>query len=122
MTVTLGAQATLLSASDELDNITSEYLLSKAQQTQVEQLISKRDLDLRTLASDRLLDEPQQAIKRSSIVDGFKGSLDLLLNDDQRAIAQKETIKDRRDRIATIERLKKKGYAQSEILKQLDNK
>jgi len=122
MTVTLGAQATLLSASDELDNITSEYLLSKAQQAQVEQLISKRDLDLRTLASDRLLDEPQQAIKRSSIVDGFKGSLDLLLNDDQRAIAQKETIKDRRDRIATIERLKKKGYAQSEILKQLDNK
>jgi len=122
MTVTLGAQATLLSASDELDNITSEFLLSKAQQTQVEQLISKRDLDLRTLASDRLLDEPQQAIKRSSIVDGFKGSLDLLLNDDQRAIAQKETIKDRRDRIATIERLKKKGYAQSEILKQLDNK
>lgn len=122
MTFGLMGQSSPATASEELNKITSDYLLSKAQQAQVRQLIKKRDLDLRSLSSDPLLDEPQRAIKRSSISKGFEGSIELLLNKDQRTIAYTKTIKNRKERIAAIEELKKKGYTESEILKKLDNK
>jgi len=118
----LVAQSLHIEDAEALIKMTTKYELSEAQKTQVKQLLIKRRLELNAVAINPDLDEPQRAIKRSSIDIGFEGSIDLMLNDEQRLNLQSNTIKNRKERIAIIERLKKKGYTQTEILKQLDNK
>ncbi len=122
LTGSLVAQSATTHESAELKTIASKFQLTQVQKAQAEQLIIKRNIELSGVDSNQELDELQKQIKRSSITRGFDGSINLLLNDDQKLITQLETIENRKKRIAAIELLKKKGYTQAEILKQLDHK
>jgi len=117
----LSAQSDSEQLLDDIDIIAKRYLLSDTQKSQVANLIQKRDLNLTALEANQNLDEPQRSLKRSSIINGFKGSLQLVLNSDQRQLSNQNIIEQRKKRIAVIEALKKKGLTQAEILKQLDN-
>lgn len=116
------AQSNDQKTSEELAYVAAEYQLSAHQKEQARKLIFKRDEDLKQISTNSNLDEPQRRLKRSSIVKGYEGSLQLILNPDQRTIAHQKRIEKRKQRMAMIEELKKKGYTRSEILKQLDNK
>jgi len=118
----LVAQSVVHKVSEEVELIANEYQLSDTQKIQVTKLIADRNQNLASVNSNENLDEPQRSLKRSSIIKGFDGSLLLILDDDQKSLAQQKIIEKRKTRIAEIEELKKKGYTQSEILKQLDHK
>lgn len=118
----LVAQSVVHKVSEEVELIANEYQLSDTQKIQVTKLIADRNQNLASVNSNENLDEPQRSLKRSSIIKGFDGSLLLILDDDQKSFAQQKIIEKRKTRIAEIEELKKKGYTQSEILKQLDHK
>lgn len=122
LSVGLSAQSVSDKPLDELEHIANKYQLSDTQKSQVARIIQKRDQDLIDLKSNQNLDEPQRILKRSSIINGFEGSLQLTLNSNQVSLANKKNIEQREMRIAEIEALKKKGLTQAEILKQLDNK
>lgn len=121
-TVVLLGQSSAYTPDDELESIATDYQLSEAQIAQAEQLILKRNKDLKSLSTNSALDEPHRIQKRSSIIKGFKGSIKLLLSDDQISLFKQKVLNQRKERIAAIEDLKEKGYSQSEIIKLLDNK
>lgn len=97
----------------ELQSLTLRYQLSTAQRTQVTQLLEQRNESIKSLALNKSLDEQQRAHKRSSFKKGFIGSVNLILNEQQRLIS---TTEQRKERIALIENLKQKGYSQQEIV------
>lgn len=120
LSLTFLSQIQAQSQDEELVSISQSLQLTKAQQLRVSQLINNRDQALESIEVNSQYDELQRSQKRSSIVAGFEHSVLLLLNQDQKELAYSEIAVKRKEKALIIERMKKAGHTQSEIVEYLN--